>query len=100
MNLQVQAQTTDFFFRHLNRAGGLASNLVSPIVQDGEGFIWIATENGLQKYDGYNFTSYQRELQDLLHAKVDVVTPDGISKYVLPYIEKDMLLIYEATAKR
>jgi uncharacterized protein len=49
---------------------------------------------------GMKFFSYQRELQDLLHAKVDVVTNDGISKYLLPYIEKDMILIYEATPGR
>jgi len=47
---------------------------------------------------GMKFFSYQRELEDLLHNKVDVVTSDGISKYVLPYIEKDKILIYEATA--
>jgi predicted nucleotidyltransferase len=39
-----------------------------------------------------------RELQDLLHSKVVVFTSDGISKYVLPHIEKDKILIYEPTA--
>ena len=47
---------------------------------------------------GMKFFSFQRELENLLHNKVDVVTSDGISKYVLPYIEKDKILIYEATA--
>jgi hypothetical protein len=47
---------------------------------------------------GMRFFSFQRELEDLLHNKVDIVTSDGISKYVLPYIEKDKILIYEATA--
>jgi predicted nucleotidyltransferase len=47
---------------------------------------------------GMKFFSFQRELEDLLHNKVDIVTSDGISKYVLPYIEKDKILIYEATA--
>jgi predicted nucleotidyltransferase len=41
---------------------------------------------------------YQRELEDLLHNKVDVITSDGISKYVQPYIEKDKILFYEASA--
>lgn len=45
---------------------------------------------------GMKFFNFQRELQDLLHSKVDVVTSDGISKYVLPFIEKDKILIYEA----
>jgi uncharacterized protein len=47
---------------------------------------------------GMKFFSFQRELEALLNNKVDVLTSDGISKYVLPYIEKDKILIYEATA--
>ena len=56
----------------------------------------ILLELDYSKPIGMKFFSYQRELQDLLHNKVDVVTSDGISKYVLPYIEKDKILIYEA----
>lgn len=47
---------------------------------------------------GMKFFSFQRELEELLHNKVDVVTSDGLSQYVIPYIEKDKILIYEATA--
>jgi hypothetical protein len=47
---------------------------------------------------GMKFFSFQRELEALLLNKVDVVTSDGLSKYVLPYIEKDKILIYEVTA--
>jgi predicted nucleotidyltransferase len=58
----------------------------------------ILLELDYSKPIGMRFFSFQRELEDLLHNKVDVVTSDGISKYVLPYIEKDKILIYEATA--
>lgn len=58
----------------------------------------ILLELDYSKPIGMKFFSYQRELQDLLHNKVDLVTSDGISKYVLPHIEKDKILIYEATA--
>jgi len=56
----------------------------------------ILLELDYSKPIGMKFLSYQRELQDLLQNKVDVVTSDGISKYVLPYIENDKILIYEA----
>jgi predicted nucleotidyltransferase len=56
----------------------------------------ILLELDYSKPIGMKFFSYQRELQDLLQNKVDVVTSDGISKYVLPYIENDKILIYEA----
>jgi predicted nucleotidyltransferase len=55
----------------------------------------ILLELDYSKPIGMKFFSYQRELEDLLQNKVDVVTSDGISKYVLPYIEKDKILIYE-----
>lgn len=36
----------------------LISNTVNNVCQDKYGFIWIGTENGLSKYDGYNFVNY------------------------------------------
>lgn len=36
----------------------LTSNTVNNVCQDKYGFIWIGTENGLSKYDGYNFVNY------------------------------------------
>jgi predicted nucleotidyltransferase len=57
----------------------------------------ILLELDYSKPIGMKFFSFQKELEDLLHNKVDVVTSDGISTYVLPYIEKDKILIYEAT---
>src|SRR6266487_1313842 len=37
---------------------GLVSNPVRRIYQDSKGFIWIATGEGLSKYDGHKFTYY------------------------------------------
>ena len=39
---------------------GLSSTKVSCIVQDKRGFVWIGTEDGLNKFDGYGFTVYKR----------------------------------------
>lgn len=44
--------------KHINRADGLTSNRVNDITQDRYGFIWIATENGLNRYDGLDFKQY------------------------------------------
>ena len=44
---------------------------------------------------GMKFFSYQPELEQLLKKKVDLVTCEGLSKYVKPFIDKDKILIYE-----
>jgi hypothetical protein len=44
---------------------------------------------------GIQFFTYGDELQNLLKKKVDIVSDEGVSKYVKPYIDKDKVLIYE-----
>lgn len=39
----------------------LSSSLINHIYQDRNGFIWIATEDGLNRYDGAKFTIYKHE---------------------------------------
>ena len=41
-----------------NLDSGLSSNYIRGILQDKEGFIWIATAYGLNRYDGHNFRQY------------------------------------------
>lgn len=40
---------------------GLSQSYVNDITQDSLGFIWIATQDGLNKYDGYRFTVYKKD---------------------------------------
>ncbi|HXO75836.1 MAG TPA: two-component regulator propeller domain-containing protein, partial [Puia sp.] len=47
-----------FLFTHLGVREGLASNAVMSIQQDAKGYIWIATREGLERYDGYRFLLY------------------------------------------
>ncbi len=54
----VYPQNNPFVFRHITIEDGLAGNDVRSIIQDSKGFMWFATDNGLQKYDGNTFTSY------------------------------------------
>lgn len=40
-------------------ANGLSQNSVLSMVQDAEGFVWLATEDGLNRFDGYEFRVYR-----------------------------------------
>ncbi len=45
-------QNRQFVFTRLSTKEGLASNIVYNVMQDKRGFMWFATANGLQRYDG------------------------------------------------
>jgi ligand-binding sensor domain-containing protein len=60
----VLSQINPFLFRHITIEDGLAGNDVRSIIQDNKGFMWFATDNGLQKFDGYTFTNYHHNPLD------------------------------------
>lgn len=65
----ISDQEFDFFkqtirFDYLDTLSGLSSNMINKIIQDQYGLIWIATFNGLNKYDGKNFTVYKKDESD------------------------------------
>ena len=49
---------------------------------------------------GLAFFGWHIELEELLKKKVDLLTSDGLSPYVKPYIETDKVLIYERENRR
>ena len=51
-------------FSNLSTAQGLSQSYVFSIAQDQQGFIWIATEDGLNRYDGKNFIHYRHKIND------------------------------------
>lgn len=46
-------------FRHLSLLEGLSQSTVNCVIQDRAGFIWIGTQDGLNRYDGYSFRIYK-----------------------------------------
>lgn len=46
---------------HLGIEAGLSSSAVSRIIQDDNGFIWFATQSGLNRYDGYAVERYEHD---------------------------------------
>jgi ligand-binding sensor domain-containing protein len=52
------------YFNHYSLNEGLSQNTITAIVQDGDGFMWLGTNDGLNKYDGYEFTIYRSNPSD------------------------------------
>lgn len=51
----------DIRFRHLNTSNGLAQGTVNTIVQDTNGYLWLGTDGGLVRYDGYHTTVFKHD---------------------------------------
>ena len=53
---------------------GLSQGLILGITQDKTGFMWFATKDGLNKYDGYQFTCYRNDPKDAYSLPDNYVT--------------------------
>ena len=60
----IFSQDVKYGFTEITSKDGLTGNAVTDIHQDKMGFVWIATSNGLSKYDGYKLTNYTNNSSD------------------------------------
>ncbi len=67
-------------FLHMTADDGLPENTGQSIIQDRLGYIWIGTQNGLARFDGYDFKIYQHEVgnpHSLSNNQVEGILEDG-----------------------
>lgn len=55
------AERSACYFTHLSTDSGLSYNCVHAIIQDSQGFIWLGTSDGLNRYDGMRFRSFHKD---------------------------------------
>ena len=53
-----------YFFTNYTTDNGLSSNSVGCIAKDSEGYLWIGTEAGLNRFNGYDFTVFKSIAED------------------------------------
>ena len=58
--LPLTATAQPYIIKHLGIKQGLSNNHVVSIAQDKRGVLWFATEEGLNQFDGVNFSSYYK----------------------------------------
>ncbi|WP_161807040.1 two-component regulator propeller domain-containing protein, partial [Hymenobacter sp. AT01-02] len=72
----------DFRFEHLTVDNGLAHSDAMAVTQDRDGFVWVGTNHGLSRYDGYRLKHYllpvnRRNGLPSNRIKVLLAAPDG-----------------------
>src|SRR5436190_12743453 len=53
-----------YTFTHYSTATGLQSNQINSVAQDGTGYIWFATTEGLVRFDGTRYKTFQHNDRD------------------------------------
>ncbi len=78
--VEIYCQQPGSVFDHITTANGLSSNGVTDVIQDGDGFYWIATNNGLNRFDGTNFKIFHNDPADstsLIHNHCNALMEDN-----------------------
>ena len=60
----TRAQQKSIKFNSFSIENGLSQSFVTDIIQDQFGYIWVATQDGLNKYNGYKFDVLKHQLND------------------------------------
>ncbi len=60
----LEARPRPMRFERLSIEEGLSQSVVNAILQDSTGFLWLGTQDGLNRYDGYGFEIYRHDAED------------------------------------
>jgi len=65
LSVSLKAQNDNWKIQHISTSDGLSNRFVNCITEDERGFAWIATNFGLNRYDGHRFDIFTRESNHL-----------------------------------
>ncbi|MDU7968095.1 MAG: two-component regulator propeller domain-containing protein, partial [Paeniclostridium sordellii] len=90
---KVNAQDRRITFNNLNIEQGISQSTIDVIFQDSKGYVWFGTNDGLNKYNGYDFKVYNYEygensisnnhisdIDEDSHGNMWITTIGGVSK--------------------
>ena len=64
ITFHFSSQTHSIRFNSLGINEGLSQSTINCIIQDHKGYMWVGTQDGLNKYDGYKVIQYKSKLKD------------------------------------
>ena len=94
-NQHLFAQTDSMMIETISKEEGLSNRHVHCVIEDQYGFLWIGTDDGLNRYDGYEFIVYKNNIWDTTSLSSPVIslltedkdgniwvgTPNGLNLY-------------------
>src|SRR6218665_3651045 len=81
---------------HYSKENGLASNEVNALTYDKQGFLWLATNNGIDRFDGQRFIHFKHSSSDtksILGNKINAITFDGKERIYASVENKGLVII-------
>jgi len=86
----VHSAEREFLFHTPKGAEELSQNTINDLHQDPDGYVWIATQNGLHRYDGYGYELYEHRPSD----------PEGLRDSFITALASDAERLYVGTRTR
>lgn len=86
------SQTANLRIKHYSLEEGISHRLVTKVMKDDRGFIWLATPNGLNRFDGYDFlhfSAYQDASRKVSGNYVGDIVTHQSGKLVIFYKDKE-----------
>jgi signal transduction histidine kinase/ligand-binding sensor domain-containing protein len=70
----LRAQQPPLYFEKITVENGLSHNKINCIIQDKRGFIWLGTDDGLNRYDGKQFVHFRKRPNDTTSISGNIIT--------------------------
>ena len=96
----ASAQQLQASLSHYSTDDGLPSNTIAALHNDDYGFVWIATWNGISRFDGYNFYNYRTGITSGvkgLHNRIDRMTIDQMQNVWLKMYDGRVFVLNRQT---
>lgn len=91
---------SEFTFKRIGTADGISSNYVVDLVQDGQGYIWIASESGLSRFDGSRFTQYNTYNSEISSNELNAIYYNAYDNTLWVGTQRNGLCIFDCRQQR
>jgi signal transduction histidine kinase/DNA-binding response OmpR family regulator/streptogramin lyase len=89
-----------YTFKHLGLENGLSNNYVKDITQDGQGCIWVATESGLNQFDGQSFVVYKENNSGLVSNALNALLYDREENTLWIGTQRSGISLFDCTTRQ